>query len=76
MKYDHSKICNAPICSGDKNPNYKVEVIWYAGEEVCTKAPYLKFQRKQLDINKWVNKGKFKELDRPLNAHQLETLAI
>jgi hypothetical protein len=72
----HREQCNAPICKDDNNPKFKDEVLWFAGEEVCTQTPYSKFQKKQLDINKWVAKGKFKNMDEPYTAHQLETRCI
>lgn len=68
--------CNAPICARDKNPNFKNEVYWYAGEEVCTCSKSAKFKDKQRDINKWVKLGKFKNLDIPYNAYELETRSI
>lgn len=76
MKYSHEMICNAPICAGDTNPDYRKNVIWYAGEEVCQKSPYTKFQRKQLDINKCVKLGKFKNLEVAFTALDLETRSI
>ena len=72
----HNLICEAPICRLDPNPNYKNEVIWYAGEKICMKAPYEKFQIKQLEINKEVAKGKFKHVDVSYTAHELETRSI
>lgn len=72
----HYLVCEAPICSGDANDNYKKEAIWYAGEYVCLKVPYQKFQKKQIDINKWVKKDKFKNIDIPYTAHDLEHRSI
>lgn len=72
----HHLICEAPICQDDPNLNYKIEVIWRPGEKVCLKKPYQKFQKKQLDINFWVEKGKFKNIDQIYNANDLETLSI
>lgn len=72
----HIDICDAPICVDDINKNYKDEVVWYAGEKVCTQTPHTKFQKKQLDINKWVAKGKFKNTDTAYTAHELETRLI
>jgi hypothetical protein len=72
----HFLLCEAPICQDDQNPNYKMEVIWYAGEKVCLMSPYQKFQKKQIDINKCVKKGIFKNLDVPYTAHDLETRSI
>jgi hypothetical protein len=76
MKTKHYLICEAPICQGDINPHYKNEVIWYPGEKVCQKKPYQKFQRKQIDINKWVKNGTFKNIDQAYTAHDLETKLI
>ena len=72
----HYLECEAPICIGDPESNYKNEVLWYAGEPVCQKTPYQKFQKKQIDVNKWVAKGKFANLDIPYTAHELETRSI
>lgn len=68
--------CEAPICVNDKNPNYKKEVLWYAGEPVCTCQKTAKFKTKQRDINKWVALKKFKNLDIPYTAFELETRSI
>ena len=72
----HQENCNAAICRDDPNPNFRTEVAWRPGEEVCKKVPYDKFQLKQLDINKWVKKGMFKNLDKTYTAHDLETKSI
>lgn len=72
----HQKVCNASICNCDQNKNYKKEVVWYPGEEVCQKTPYTKFQKKQLEINRDVKSGHFKHLDRCYTAHELETTSI
>ena len=72
----HNLNCEAAICQGDPNPNYRQEVSWYPGEKVCLKSPYEKFQKKQLDINKWVAKGKFRNIDTPYTANDLEILLI
>ena len=76
MQYKHSELCNAAICNDDSDPNYKNEVIWYPGEEVCKRGPLQKFQKKQKDINKCVSKGKFKNVDVPYTATDLETRCI
>lgn len=76
MKDAHHLQCEAPICHGDPNPNYKKEVIWWPGELVCQKRPYEKFQKKQVDINKLVAGGVFKNIDEPYTANELETRAI
>lgn len=69
----HWEICEAPICAGDPNPNYKEEVIWYPGEEVCKKAPYQLFQKRQIKINKWLTRGEFKYPGFCFTANELET---
>jgi len=76
MKDTHNLQCEAPICQGDSNPNYENEVIWLPGELVCQKRPYHKFQQKQVDINKWMAKGMFKNIDEPYTATDLETRSI
>ena len=72
----HLQDCNAPICMDDKNPDFKTEVLWRPGEEVCKKIPWGKIQKKQIDINKWVKKGVFKNLNLGYTAHDLETKSI
>ena len=72
----HLENCPAPICQCDENPNYKKEVLWYPGEEVCNKRPIQKFQKVQLEINKLVEKGAFKNIKKSYTAHQLETTSI
>lgn len=76
MKERHYLRCEAPICNDDPNLNYKMKVIWYAGEKICLRGPYKKFQKKQREINKLVAKGKFKNVDVPYTAHDLETRSI
>ena len=76
MKIAHHLICEAPICQGDPNPCYKNEVLWYPGEIVCKKGPYLKFQKKQIDINRWVTQGKFRNVDQAYTANDLETKLV
>ena len=68
----HLDSCNSPICQDDFNPNYKKEVIWYPGESICTKKPYKKFQSVQIEINDLLRKGKFKNMDKPYTAEDLE----
>ena len=68
--------CEAPICVNDKNKNFKNEVYWYTGESICTCQKTAKFKTKQRDINKWVKLGKFKNLDIPYTATDLETRSI
>lgn len=70
----HLENCSAPICSQDTNPNYKDEVIWYAGEQVCRHQPYELFQERQVEINKLVSKKKY-DVDRYFTARDLEKLS-
>lgn len=76
MKIRHYLVCEAPICNDDPNPDYKDEVIWVPGELICQKGPYHKFQKKQVEINRCVAKGKFKNVDVPYTAHDLENKSI
>jgi hypothetical protein len=76
MSKEHYLVCSAPICPDDTNPSYKDEVIWYPGERICKKSPYEKFQIKQIEINKLVAMGKFKNIDIPYTANDLETKSI
>ena len=76
MKYEHNLNCNAPICAGDPNPNYKKEVVWYAGEEVCEMKSYTKFQKKQVVINKEMKSGHFRHTEEAFNAFDLENRSI
>ena len=74
MESQHYEICEAPICAGDLNPDYKKEVLWYPGEAVCgLKAT--KFQRMQRKINKKVAKGTFKNTGLYFTAEMLEKLS-
>jgi len=76
MGNKHYLSCEAPICAGDPNPNYKKEVLWYPGEKICQKTPYQKFQKKQIDINYWLKQGKFKNLEKYYTVNDLETKLI
>ena len=73
---NHHLNCEAAICSGDPNPNFKNEVVWYPGERICKRKPFQRFQRRQVEINKLVAKGKFKHLDTPYTARDLEVMLI
>ncbi len=73
---NHNENCNAPICADDSRENWKHDVQWYAGEEVCQKNPKQKFQRVQVEVNKSVKSGHFKNLDIPYTAHELETRSV
>lgn len=76
MSYKHFENCEGVICTGDPNPDYKKEVVWYAGETVCTQTPHTKFQQKQITINKELSKGTFKKVGECWNAFDLETRSI
>ncbi len=73
---NHYLKCEAAICTGDPNPNYKNEVVWCPGEELCKKGPYKKFQKKQIDINDCFKKGSFKNVDERYTAKELENRSI
>lgn len=68
----HFLKCNAPICQ-DCNDN---NIIWYAGEEVCNKKPYTQWQKKQLDINKYIKKHTYRYIDMPRRVPDLKKLSI
>ena len=72
MKTNHWELCEAPICANDFNKEYKTEVIWYAGEEVCQKKPYQLFQKRQSKINRWNEKGLFRNPQYYFTANDLE----
>lgn len=76
MKDKHYLRCEAPICQGDPNLNYKHEVLWYPGELVCKRKPYEKFQIKQLEINRLTKKGRFKNVDKHYTADDLENSSL
>lgn len=57
MKTTHLNTCSAPICAEDTTSS---ELIWRPGEVVCTKSPAQPFQKKQREINKLFNAGKWK----------------
>lgn len=70
---EHYENCEAPICAGDPNPNYKKEVLWYPGELVCRRGPYQRFQKQQSKINRYVAKGQFKYPGYYFTASMLES---
>jgi len=76
MEKEHYLICGAPICAEDPNPNYKDEVVWYPGEKICRRIPCQKFQRKQLSINILVKKGKFRNVEMPYTATEIESCHV
>ena len=61
MKYNHGEHCEGSICQDDNNLDWQIETLWCPGEKVCTKEPHMKFQKKQLAINKEVEKGTFRK---------------
>lgn len=69
-KERHFKNCSAPICCCDPNKDYKDEVVWCPGEDICRWKPYQKFQEQQAIINKLFRKGKIEDGSFP--AHHLE----
>lgn len=73
---EHYLYCEAPICCDDPNPNYKNEVVWFAGELICKKGPFQKFQKVQTDINKCFKRGIFKNVDTPYTANDLDTRSV
>ena len=76
MKIEHNLVCEAPICCADSNKSYKNEVVWFAGEAICKKVPYQKFQMVQKEINKSYKKGRFKKVDQAYTAHDIETRSL
>ena len=72
----HHLLCGSAICAEDPNPNFKEEVLWFPGERVCRKFPYQEFQKKQLSINILLQKRKFKNIDKPYTANELENSSI
>jgi hypothetical protein len=59
MKHD-SEHCPGAICVGDDTKDWQKNVIWYPGEPVCGKKPYLHGQKIQTRINRLMKKGLFK----------------
>ena len=72
----HFLNCPAPVCADDPNPEFMKEILWIPGEIVCGKKPLRKFQKKQLIINRELNKGTFKKWDEAFNAYSLEHASI
>lgn len=69
----HSLQCEAPICLGDTNSEWKTTVIWLPGEEVC-RLKSTKISQNQRKINKLVTQGVFKNMDAYFTAHNLEKI--
>lgn len=66
----HSLTCEAPICVDD----FHIDLIWYAGEPVCSKVSQYTWQAMQRRINKYLQKGnKVSYRDEPLNTRLLES---
>lgn len=60
--------CVAPMCAG-----YDTEdIVWYPGERVCQKKPFTKWQKRQAMINRWVEKGQFKNAETYFTKDMLE----
>lgn len=76
MTEKHYLTCLAPICQDDRNLNFREEVVWCPGEAVCSKTPYQEFQRKQVEINKEVKKGTFRNIEEGYTLKDLETRSI
>ena len=76
MKERHYLICEAPICNDDPEPNYKDKVLWRAGEIICTRKPYEKYQLVQIRINKAIKAGKFKDVGKAFTANELERSSL
>lgn len=70
---NHELLCQAPICAGDTNKDFKKEVLWYPGESVCNLKGQ-KWQKNQRRINKLVLKGGFKNMDRYFTADSLSKI--
>ena len=56
----HQQNCSAPICVECTEPSWKEKHIWIPGECICTHRPLTAIQKKQIEINKLVEKNKFK----------------
>lgn len=52
----HFESCSAPICAETCDK----EALWYPGEEICSKKPLSRFQKKQVNINNLLSIGKYK----------------
>lgn len=76
MRDRHCLICEAPICNDDPEPNYKDKVIWRAGEIVCKRRPYEKYQLVQLRINRAIKWGRFKDVGKAFTANELEQSSL
>lgn len=68
----HESVCEAPICQ-DSQSN---DLVWYAGEKICLKSPYQRFQVKQNIINRELKKGSFKQLETPYTTLDLKIRSI
>jgi len=68
----HEENCTAPVCVD--NPSD--DTVWYAGEEICSKRPMNKIQKKQSLVNRSLSKGVYKLVDTPHTLHNLKHRAI
>lgn len=57
MKSKHYLRCSAPVCAEDENK----DLVWWAGEQVCTCSPLTPLQKKQVRINQQFKKGRFQD---------------
>lgn len=76
MKYNHGEHCEGSICQDDNNPDWYNETLWCPGEKVCTKEPSMKFQKKQLAINREMKNGTFRNTETAYSAEELENKSI
>lgn len=73
MDARHLNVCEAPICSCDTEPGWKVSVKWYPGEDVCPRGR-AKWQVNQRRINKLYFKGLYKDMGIFYTVDQLEQM--
>lgn len=75
MTVKHYLLCQAPICADERNyedtPNWKDDLIWYPGEDVCGKTPFTRWQKRQSKINRMVAAGTFKHPERYFTVNTL-----
>ena len=75
----HWENCSAPICNDEKaydqTPNWRDEVVWRAGEPMCSKG-HKPWQKKQEWVNRVLAKGELakEKLDRPFTVSELMKL--
>lgn len=59
MKHNYLN-CQGVMCEADPTPDWKKNVIWYAGESICGRSPYSRIQKIQSRINRLFRNGKIK----------------